>query len=96
MDHEMNGKRVHMYSNKQNREHHTHQQTLCRKESHTCEAILIFIFIYFILFYYDPILFFGRCFGFWFLVCYAATQLATQLQQRCIQVGAVIRKPGNA
>ena len=23
---------------------------------------------------------------FWFLVCYAATQLATQLQQRCIQV----------
>jgi len=24
--------------------------------------------------------------GFWFLVCYAATQLATQLQQRCIQV----------
>ena len=22
----------------------------------------------------------------WFLVCYAATQLATQLQQRCIQV----------
>jgi len=25
-------------------------------------------------------------FGFWFLVCYAATQLATQLQQRCIQV----------
>jgi len=26
------------------------------------------------------------CFGFWFLVCYAATQLATQLRQRCIQV----------
>jgi len=26
------------------------------------------------------------CNGFWFLVCYAATQLATQLQQRCIQV----------
>jgi len=25
-------------------------------------------------------------FGFWFLVCYAATQLATQLQQRRIQV----------
>jgi len=25
-------------------------------------------------------------FGFWFLVCYAATQLATQLRQRCIQV----------
>jgi len=25
-------------------------------------------------------------FGFWFLVCYAATQLATQLHQRCIQV----------
>jgi len=24
--------------------------------------------------------------GFWFLVCYAATQLATQLQQRRIQV----------
>ena len=24
--------------------------------------------------------------GFWFLVCYATTQLATQLQQRCIQV----------
>jgi len=24
--------------------------------------------------------------GFWFLVCNAATQLATQLQQRCIQV----------
>jgi len=24
--------------------------------------------------------------GFWFLVCYAATQLATQLQQRYIQV----------
>jgi len=24
--------------------------------------------------------------GFWFLVCYAATQLATQLRQRCIQV----------
>jgi len=23
---------------------------------------------------------------FWFLVCYAATQLATQLRQRCIQV----------
>jgi len=28
-----------------------------------------------------------RCLiGFWFLVCYADTQLATQLQQRCIQV----------
>jgi len=25
-------------------------------------------------------------FRFWFLVCYAATQLATQLRQRCIQV----------
>jgi len=25
-------------------------------------------------------------FGFWFLVCYTATQLATQLRQRCIQV----------
>jgi len=25
-------------------------------------------------------------FGFWFLVCYAATQLAIQLQQKCIQV----------
>jgi len=25
-------------------------------------------------------------FFFWFLVCYAAIQLATQLQQRCIQV----------
>jgi len=24
--------------------------------------------------------------GFWFLVCYATTQLATQLQHRCIQV----------
>jgi len=24
--------------------------------------------------------------GFWFLVCYAATQLATQSRQRCIQV----------
>jgi len=24
--------------------------------------------------------------SFWFLVCYAATQLATQLRQRCIQV----------
>ena len=24
--------------------------------------------------------------GFWVLVCYAATHLATQLQQRCIQV----------
>jgi len=24
-------------------------------------------------------------FGFWFLVCYAATQIATQLRQRCIQ-----------
>ena len=24
---------------------------------------------------------------FWFLVCYAATQLATQLRQRCIKVG---------
>ena len=23
---------------------------------------------------------------FWFLVCYAVTQLATQLRQRCIQV----------
>jgi len=27
-----------------------------------------------------------RVIGFWFLVCYAATQLATQLQQKCIQV----------
>jgi len=25
-------------------------------------------------------------YGFWFVVCYAATQLATQLRQRCIQV----------
>jgi len=25
-------------------------------------------------------------FGFWFLVYYAATQLATELQQKCIQV----------
>jgi len=25
-------------------------------------------------------------FGFWFLVCYAATQLVTQLRQRCIRV----------
>jgi len=29
----------------------------------------------------------GECsFGFWFLVCYAATQLAIQFQQECIQV----------
>jgi len=27
-------------------------------------------------------------FGFWFLVCYAGTQLATQLHQKCIQVQA--------
>jgi len=27
-----------------------------------------------------------RCLPFWFLVRYAVTQLATQLQQRCIQV----------
>jgi len=25
------------------------------------------------------------CLGFWFLACYAAIQIATQLQQRCIQ-----------
>jgi len=33
-------------------------------------------------------IFFGLWFvmPLWFLVCYAATQLATQLQQRCIQV----------
>jgi len=29
---------------------------------------------------------FARQLGFWFLVCYAATQLATQLPQRRIQV----------
>ena len=34
--------------------------------------------------------------GFWFLVCYPATQLATQLRQRCIKWCAVIRKPGSA
>jgi len=28
----------------------------------------------------------NRTLVFWFLVCYAATQLGTQLQQRCIQV----------
>jgi len=39
-----------MYSNKQDREHHTHQETQSRDESHTCETIIMFIFIYFILF----------------------------------------------
>jgi len=58
MDHEMNGKRVHMYSNKQDREHHTHQETRSREESHTCEAIMIFNFIYLILLNYCSILFF--------------------------------------
>ena len=40
MVHEMNGKRVHMYSNKKDREHHTHQETWSRNESHTCETIM--------------------------------------------------------
>jgi len=53
MENQMNGKRVHMYSNKQDREHHTHQETRRREESHTCENIIIlFIFICFILFYF--------------------------------------------
>jgi len=30
--------------------------------------------------------------GFWFLVCSAATQLATQLHQRCIQVVCINKK----
>ena len=50
MDHEMNGLRVHMYSNKQDRENHAHQETRSRDESHTCETIIMLIFIYFILF----------------------------------------------
>jgi len=54
MDHEMNGKRVHMYSDKQDREHHTHQETRSREELHTCDAILVIILFYFI---FDLLLF---------------------------------------
>jgi len=32
------------------------------------------------------IVFFWVHTSFWFLICYAATQLSTQLRQRCIQV----------
>jgi len=38
-------------SNKKDIEHHTHQETRSRDEKHTCEKIIMFIFIYFILFF---------------------------------------------
>jgi len=62
MDHEMNGKRVHMYSNKNDMEHNTHQDSEIRSrdEEHTGETIIMIIFIYFIfIFCY---LFFGFLF----------------------------------
>jgi len=49
MDHEMNGKRVHMYSNKNDMEHNTHQETRSRSEEHTPETIIMIIFMYLIL-----------------------------------------------
>jgi len=57
MDHEMNRKRKHMYLNKQDREHYTHQKKRSRESSHTCETIFVFIFIYYIFFIHDSILF---------------------------------------
>jgi len=51
MDHEMNGKRVHMYSNKKDIEHHTRQETQSMDEEHTCKTIPMFFFIYFMLFF---------------------------------------------
>ena len=60
MENQMNGKRVHMYSNKQDREHHTHQETQRIEESHTYEAIIKFIFICLVLLDF--------CFCFYFLL----------------------------
>jgi len=46
MEHEMNGKRVHMYSNKNDKENNTHQETQSRDEEHTPETIIMIIFMY--------------------------------------------------
>jgi len=59
MDHGMNGKRMNMYSDKRDIEHHTHQETRSMDEEHTCETtILIFLFIYL---YIILIFFTGNC-----------------------------------
>jgi len=45
MDLEMNGKRVHMYSNKNNMEHNTHQETRSMDEEQKGESIIMIIFM---------------------------------------------------
>jgi len=45
MDLEMNGTRVHMYSNKNEMEHYTHQETRSRDEEHKGETIIMIIFM---------------------------------------------------
>jgi len=44
MDHGMNGKRIHMYSNKRDMKHDIHQETRSMDEEHICETMSIFIY----------------------------------------------------
>ena len=53
----MNGKRVHMYSNKNDMEHNTHQETRSRDEEHTRETIIMIILMYFFFCYFFGFLF---------------------------------------
>jgi len=53
----MNGKRVHMYSNKNDMEHNTHQETRSRDEEHTRETIIMIILMYFFVCYFFGFLF---------------------------------------
>jgi len=64
MDYEMNGKRVHMYSNQIDIEHHTYQETRSMDEEHTCETTIMFIFIWF---FFSSFGFFYYCFFLYFL-----------------------------
>jgi len=47
MDIEMNGKLIHMHSNKRDLKHNTHQETRSMIEEHTSETIILMIVISF-------------------------------------------------
>jgi len=44
MDHQINGKRIHMYSNKRDIEQNTPQETRSMDEERTCEIIKFLFF----------------------------------------------------
>jgi len=47
IDHEMKGKRIHVYSNKRDIKQNTHQKTRSMDEEHICEIFFLSFFLWF-------------------------------------------------